>query len=80
MMTLRRNVLSAVLFLLASAGLLLAATIIASPPLAAQPFDQRMFGEMRWRSIGPYRAGRTRAVAGAPSQPNVFYIGVCNGG
>jgi photosystem II stability/assembly factor-like uncharacterized protein len=35
---------------------------------------------MRWRSIGPYRAGRTRAVAGVPSQPNVFYIGVCNGG
>ncbi|HSA96404.1 MAG TPA: glycoside hydrolase, partial [Acidobacteriota bacterium] len=35
---------------------------------------------MRWRSIGPYRAGRTRAVAGVASQPNVFYIGVCNGG
>jgi photosystem II stability/assembly factor-like uncharacterized protein len=50
------------------------------PPLAAQPFDQRNFGEMRWRSIGPYRGGRTRAVAGVPSQPNVFYMGVCNGG
>ncbi|MGD0782127.1 MAG: glycoside hydrolase, partial [Candidatus Aminicenantales bacterium] len=31
-------------------------------------------------SIGPYRGGRTRAVAGVPSQPNVFYMGVCNGG
>ncbi len=80
MITLRRDVISAVLFLLASAGLLLAATIIVPPPLAAQPFDARMFGEMRWRSIGPYRAGRTRAVAGVPSQPNVFYMGVCNGG
>jgi photosystem II stability/assembly factor-like uncharacterized protein len=35
---------------------------------------------LQWRSIGPYRGGRTRAVAGVPSQPNVFYIGVCNGG
>jgi photosystem II stability/assembly factor-like uncharacterized protein len=35
---------------------------------------------MRWRNIGPYRGGRTRAVAGVPGEPNVFYIGVCNGG
>jgi photosystem II stability/assembly factor-like uncharacterized protein len=33
-----------------------------------------------WRSIGPLRGGRTRAVAGVPSQPNVFYIGAVNGG
>ena len=46
----------------------------------AQPFDPNTFGGLRWRSIGPYRGGRTRAVAGVPSQPNVFYIGVCNGG
>ena len=38
------------------------------------------FGDMRWRHIGPFRAGRTKAVAGVPSQPNVFYIGVHNGG
>jgi photosystem II stability/assembly factor-like uncharacterized protein len=35
---------------------------------------------MRWRMIGPLRGGRTRAVAGVPNQPNVFYIGVVNGG
>jgi len=35
---------------------------------------------LQWRSIGPYRGGRTRAVSGVPSQPGVFYIGVCNGG
>jgi len=35
---------------------------------------------MRWRSIGPVRAGRGRTVAGVPSQPNVFYIGFDNGG
>ena len=36
--------------------------------------------ELHWRGIGPYRGGRTRAVAGVPSQPNVFYIGAVNGG
>lgn len=30
--------------------------------------------------IGPFRGGRTRAVAGVPSQPNVFYTGAVNGG
>jgi photosystem II stability/assembly factor-like uncharacterized protein len=35
---------------------------------------------MRWRLIGPHRGGRTRAVAGVPSQPNVFYMAQVNGG
>src|SRR5262245_54364602 len=26
---------------------------------------------LRWRNIGPYRGGRTRAIYGVPSQPNV---------
>ena len=46
----------------------------------AQTFDAKLFAGMRWRMIGPFRGGRTRAVSGVPSQPNVFYIGVCNGG
>ena len=33
-----------------------------------------------WRPIGPPRGGRTRAVAGVPNQPNVFYVGAVNGG
>ena len=57
--------------------LLLAAAVSTG---MAQPFDAKYFAGMRWRSIGPYRGGRTRAVAGVPTQPNVFYMGVCNGG
>ncbi len=30
--------------------------------------------------IGPFRGGRTRAAAGVPCQPNVFYVGQVNGG
>ncbi len=46
----------------------------------AQSLDPKLYSEMHWRSIGPTRAGRARAVAGAPSQPNLAYIGFDNGG
>ena len=49
-------------------------------PAAAQTLDSRLYSEMHWRSIGPPRAGRARALAGVPSQPNVFYAGFDNGG
>ncbi|MBK9410319.1 MAG: glycoside hydrolase [Gemmatimonadetes bacterium] len=35
---------------------------------------------MRWREIGPTRAGRARAVSGVASLPNTFYAGFDNGG
>lgn len=35
---------------------------------------------MQWRNVGPFRGGRTRAVSGVPSLPNVFYVGAVNGG
>ena len=50
----------------------------AAGPAGAQTPD--LYSAMHWRSIGPTRAGRTRALAGVPSQPNVFYIGFDNGG
>src|SRR6266446_1487725 len=46
----------------------------------AQQASPDLFKSLHWRSIGPYRGGRTRAVAGVPSQPNVFYIAQVNGG
>jgi photosystem II stability/assembly factor-like uncharacterized protein len=45
---------------------------------AAQSAD--IFGDMHWRSIGPPRSSRTRAIDGVASQPNVFYAGFDNGG
>ena len=48
--------------------------------VTAQQFPEPTYQELRWRMIGPYRGGRTRALAGVPSQPNIFYIGVVNGG
>jgi photosystem II stability/assembly factor-like uncharacterized protein len=39
-----------------------------------------VFDCLKWRMIGPYRGGRTVGAVGVPQQPNVFYIGVNNGG
>src|SRR5215203_6858378 len=64
-----------IMLLVIGGGLLPAAVA----PRAAG-FDPKLFSEMRWRNIGPFRGGRTKAVDGIPSQPNVFYIGVVNGG
>jgi len=54
----------------------LAAALAATSTIAAQELS---FAEMRWRDIGPTRAGRARALTGVPSQPNVFYAGFDNG-
>src|ERR1700734_376338 len=46
----------------------------------AQQYPPSAFQEMRWRMIGPFRGGRTRAASGCPNQPNVFYVGQGDGG
>lgn len=45
-----------------------------------QSFDTKYFNSLQWRMIGPHRGGRTVGAVGVPQQPNVFYIGVNNGG
>src|SRR5215208_3137878 len=51
-----------------------------APLLAQSQGSSLQFSEMRWRDIGPTRAGRARAAAGVASQPNTFYAGFDNGG
>ena len=48
--------------------------------IRAQTYGPALFSQMQWRPIGPLRGGRGRAVAGVPSEPNVFYIGSDDGG
>jgi photosystem II stability/assembly factor-like uncharacterized protein len=59
---------------------LLLSTLFVSYSALAQSIDTSLFRGLQWRSIGPYRGGRTVGAAGVPQQPNVFYIGVNNGG
>src|SRR3954469_2413508 len=55
--------------------------LLAVPlPSAQTGTDPGLFKEMRWRGIGPFRGGRTKAATGVPQQPNVFYMAATNGG
>jgi len=66
-----RPLIASALLSLGCAGLCMGQSSVPSP---------KLFSEMRWREIGPMRAGRTRALAGVPSQPATFYIGAVDGG
>jgi len=54
--------------------------VTSSDAQGGPPVDPKLFGEMRWRCIGPFRGGRTVAISGVPHQPNVFYMAAVNGG
>ena len=50
-----------------------------APVFSQSNYESALKG-MQWRMIGPFRAGRTVGATGIPGQPNVFYVGVNNGG
>jgi photosystem II stability/assembly factor-like uncharacterized protein len=50
-------------------------------PIAfAQPYDTNLYSGLRWRMIGPFRAGRVNAVSGVNGQTDTFYFGSVGGG
>jgi photosystem II stability/assembly factor-like uncharacterized protein len=70
--------------ILAGSILLVASSLVGwaqqVEPKSGAGFDPKLFSEMRWRCIGPFRAGRTVAITGVPHQPNIFYMAAVNGG
>jgi photosystem II stability/assembly factor-like uncharacterized protein len=54
--------------------------LLAACPALGQVVDPARYSGLEWRCIGPHRAGRTVGASGVPGQPNVFYVGVNNGG
>ena len=38
------------------------------------------FGDLRWRSLGPNRGGRSQAAAGSVKRPLEYYFGATGGG
>src|SRR5581483_4674909 len=48
--------------------------------LTAQIYDQKLFGAMHWRNVGPFRGGRVLTVAGIPGDPKTYYFGAVAGG
>jgi photosystem II stability/assembly factor-like uncharacterized protein len=47
---------------------------------AQDQYPPSLLDGLRWRDVGPYRAGRSYAIAGVPTQPNTFYTGSVGGG
>lgn len=48
--------------------------------LSQSSYDTSLYNKMQWREIGPFRGGRSVAVAGHKDQPYVFYFGATGGG
>src|SRR5205085_2671576 len=58
-------------------------TGVSNQPVAAQSstaVDPQLYSGLKWRMVGPFRAGRVNAVTGVPGQPNTFYFGSVGGG
>jgi photosystem II stability/assembly factor-like uncharacterized protein len=53
-----------------------AASVAAGDQVAGAP----VAAKLQWRSVGPFIGGRVVAVAGVPSESNLFYMGAVDGG
>jgi photosystem II stability/assembly factor-like uncharacterized protein len=50
------------------------------PPASAQTVSPQFFSGLRWRLVGPFRAGRVVAVSGVPGSATTYYFGGVDGG
>jgi photosystem II stability/assembly factor-like uncharacterized protein len=48
--------------------------------LRAQDVSEDLYSALKWRMIGPFRAGKVNAVAGVPGNPAIYYFGADGGG
>ena len=53
---------------------------VASAAAPKTGFEENLYNSIKWRSIGPYRGGRSGTVTGVPGKPNLFYFGSVGGG
>ncbi|MEO1255096.1 MAG: glycosyl hydrolase, partial [Bacteroidota bacterium] len=52
----------------------------SKPASTSTTFNAKLYEGMHWRSIGPFRGGRSAAVTGVPNKPNLYYMGATGGG
>ncbi len=65
----------------AAVAAMVAATALGAAAPAPAPLPARtLMSRLRWRQLGPAIGGRVVAVAGVPSQPDLFYMGATGGG
>ena len=74
----KRNMNRLLLVAVVAASLLF--TPLKTQAAASASPSAQLMSKLQWRSIGPYIGGRSVAVAGVPSDPNLFYFGGVEGG
>lgn len=52
----------------------------AQSPTPATSYDSLAFTALKWRELGPFRGGRSVAIAGSSSRPREYYLGSTGGG
>ena len=86
MVVLSSRALRAVLVVAPSLAVAQAKPVVrpASAPLAvaplAAPFDTLALNAVKWREIGPFRGGRSSAVAGSVARPKEYWMGTTGAG
>jgi photosystem II stability/assembly factor-like uncharacterized protein len=63
-----------------SARLSIIVLLLFALHVSAQQLDPSLYSGLRWRMLGPFRAGRVNAVSGVVGQPETFYFGSVGGG
>jgi hypothetical protein len=76
----RRIVLRIRSFMLFAIIIAVAATQLIPVSSAQQTYNPNLYSGLRWRNIGPFRAGRVNAVSGVIGQPSTYYFGSVGGG
>jgi len=80
MQRLRRFAFRCALPFVLSIVLLPAAGHAAAAPAHSPALDPELWKPYAWREIGPYRGGRSAAVAGIPGDRSTYYFGATGGG
>ena len=66
------------------AALLLTSLSLAAAPArsddVASPGIGKLYSQLQWRQVGPFRGGWSTMAVGVPSEPDVFYFGGADGG
>ena len=74
----RYNLLLVLLLLMAGPVMAQKKNTAAAKPTTT--FDDKLYNGLEWRSIGPFRGGRSASVTGVPGKPNLYYFGATGGG
>ncbi|MGH9776120.1 MAG: WD40/YVTN/BNR-like repeat-containing protein [Candidatus Acidiferrales bacterium] len=64
----------------ARAAILAGCALVMAGAGFGQQYSPDLYSGMRWRLVGPYRAGRVTTVAGISGRPEIYYMGTPGGG